>query len=521
MSFNGQASSVGASETSPPDSTFLLERPLLAAFAVCLLSRIVAYFLWHVAYNPAPNIYQLLDSDALKAEPFTSLYFMHIQPPLFNALYALSLALPDGTGPVLLQFLSILSTLAMMAVIHVFLRRFGYSARLAGILVAVFSLLPQVWGYEHVFFYAQFEAVLLACSMLFASNYLGNRGTSQYCAFALCLLVLGLIRSLFHIGWIAVVLLTVAGMKSRRYGPDKPALLIATLALAILGVVYVKNLAQFSTFSTSSWLGINTAEISVPLLSDGVRFPEIVDDFLRRTKAGEFSQSAALWEEADNPWRGWLATAQDCGEDKTTPRVLCATLKSNGGLNMNHLAMLKYSDELGKDALHAMRLYPRLYIDRARRSFIQFLTTPSWDFFLASPSLGRYADAWNLVFLYEQRNANLAQYGRAPWWSPARYPSSSMPLFILIVVAILVVLVRAGLEFRRYLTRRSGNADWVYPAIVVILFVLVPNLINGIESQCMRYSIEPILLLALAYGAAMAVRTIAGRVHALKTGMPH
>src|SRR5476649_77872 len=158
MSFNGQASSVGASETSPPDSTFLLERPLLAAFAVCLLSRIVAYFLWHVAYNPAPNIYQLLDSDALKAEPFTSLYFMHIQPPLFNALYALSLALPDGTGPVLLQFLSILSTLAMMAVIHVFLRRFGYSARLAGILVAVFSLLPQVWGYEHVFFYAQFRS---------------------------------------------------------------------------------------------------------------------------------------------------------------------------------------------------------------------------------------------------------------------------------------------------------------------------------------------------------------------------
>src|SRR5476651_1158129 len=141
MSFNGQASSVGASETSPPDSTFLLERPLLAAFAVCLLSRIVAYFLWHVAYNPAPNIYQLLDGEALKAEPFTSLYFMHIQPPLYNALYALSLALPDKIGSAFLQGLSVLSTLAMMAVSYIFLRRFGYAARLSGILVALFALL--------------------------------------------------------------------------------------------------------------------------------------------------------------------------------------------------------------------------------------------------------------------------------------------------------------------------------------------------------------------------------------------
>ena len=195
MSFTSQASSDDASRTPPPDFAFLQERPLWVAAALCLVSRIVARVFLDVGYNPAPNIYQLLDGAALKAEPFTSLYFMHIQPPLYNALYALSLAFPDRIGSAFLQSLSVLSTLAMMAVSYIFLRRFGYAARLSGILVALFALLPQVWGYEHVFFYAQFEAVLLICSMLFASNYLGNRGTGYYCAFALCLLMLGLIRS--------------------------------------------------------------------------------------------------------------------------------------------------------------------------------------------------------------------------------------------------------------------------------------------------------------------------------------
>jgi hypothetical protein len=521
MSLNGRASSADASRASPPESALLWEFPLLAAIAVCLLSRIVAHLLWQVAYNPEPNIYQLLDSEVLKTAPFTSLYFMHIQPPLFNALYALSLALPDGAGPAFLQFLSVFATLTMMVVSYIFLRRFGYSAGLAGIFVAVFSLLPQVWGYEHVFFYAQFEAVLLVCSMLFASNYLGNRGIGHYCAFALCLLVLGLTRSLFHIGWIAVVLLAIAGMKSRRYGPDRPALVIASLSLAMLGAVYAKNLAEFSAFSVSSWLGINFAEISVPMNRDSVRFPVIVDDFQRQIKAGEFSQSAALWAAADDPWRAWLPTAQDCGEDNKAPRVLCATRKANGGPNMNHVAMLKYSNELGKDALHAIRLYPRLYVDRARKSFIQFFTTPSWDFFLAAPSLGRYADAWNLAFMYEPRNANPPQHGHIPWWVLARYPTSSLPIFILVVVTVLFVLIRAALEFCRYLTKQSSAADWVYPGVVVILFVLVPNLINGIESQRIRYSIEPILFLALAYGAAMTARMIAGRIRLARTGMPH
>jgi hypothetical protein len=107
------------------ESRFLWEWPLLAAIVLCLLSRIAGHFLLGVTYNPAPNIYQLLDAEALKAEPFSSLYYMHIQPPLLNTLYALSLALPGGIGEGFLHFLSVFSTVAMMTVTYVFLRCFG------------------------------------------------------------------------------------------------------------------------------------------------------------------------------------------------------------------------------------------------------------------------------------------------------------------------------------------------------------------------------------------------------------
>ena len=498
------------------DSLSLREKSLWAAIALCLGTRFIAHLYSHAyraaAYQDAPDIWQLLDGDVLKAEPWASLYFMHMQPPLYNALYAVSLALPGNAGPALLQILSIVGTLAMMAVIFAFMQRFGYQAAAAGVAVAVFALLPQVWAYEHAFFYAQFEAVLLACAMLAASGYLRNRGTGLYCWFALSLLALGLTRSLFHIGWIVVALVVVAAMKSRRHGPDKAAWLVAALAIAVLGSAYFKNFVQFGKFAVSSWGPISVAQMTIPLESDRARFPEIVDDFLRRKNAGEFSRASALRKISDDTWYGWLEFAQDCGKDSQMPRVLCATRKANGKPNMNHAEILGYSEDLGRDALRSLRLYPALYADRVLDSVIEFLSRPCWDCYLARASLGRYANIWNAVFMYEPVDLEPGKPSTAPWWSLARYPTSSLPTFVLVLAAIFIVVTKAGIEFRRYWSGHSSDADWVFPGIAVILFLLVPHLINGVETNRMRYSIEPILFLALAYGGLAGFRVIRDRL---------
>jgi hypothetical protein len=49
----------------------------------------------------------------------------------------------------------------------------------------------------------------------------------------------------------------------------------------------------------------------------------------------------------------------------------------------------------------------------------------------------------------------------------------------------------------------------VFPAFVVLLYATIPNLTNGVETQRIRYSIEPILYIALIAGGLVLARRFA------------
>ncbi len=478
--------------------TALQEYPFWAAIAICAVSRIVARYAWGIFFNAAPDIYQRLDAGALRDAPFESLFYSHSQPPLYNGLYALSLELPQSAGPILLQCLSILATFAMMAVVYIFLRDFRFRPWLAGLAIALFSLLAAGLGYEHVFFYAQIEAVFVLCATLFAADYMREGRTESFCALAFCLAILGLTRSVFHLGWILLLLVLLIALRSRRHGPDRKAFLLTLLTVVAVGSVYAKNLIVFSTFSSSSWLGASLAEMSLPRETDRDHFPAIVDDFKRRIDAGEFSPSAKLAEASMNIWTAWLPAAKDCVPGDSQPRILCEIHKSDGGANLNHIAMLAYSHDLGQDGWRTLKLYPSLYAYKVKRAVVLFLTMPSWDFFLARPSLGRYGETASLLF-------GSTETARGSRWNPAHYPSLSVLCAALVILSIVIIFYRAAEELIGYSSGRLDHADWVFPAAVMVLFLLVPNLVNGLETQRMRYTVEPIMMLAQLHEVARLV----------------
>ena len=121
----------------------VLEKPLWAAIVFMLLVRAILIARYGVTFEISDTLWQLLDADVLRADPVRSLYFLHAQPPLFNALYAVSLQLPASVGPVFLQAIYVLSSISMVVVFHFFLRRFGYGVVAAAIGAAAFSVLPH------------------------------------------------------------------------------------------------------------------------------------------------------------------------------------------------------------------------------------------------------------------------------------------------------------------------------------------------------------------------------------------
>ncbi len=487
----------------------VLEKPLWAAIAFMLLVRAVLIARYGVTFEVSDRLWQLLDADVLRTDAVRSLYLLHAQPPLFNALYAASLQLPANVGPVFLQAIYVLSSLAMTVLFHFFLRRFGYGSVAAAIGAAAFSVLPQVLLYENMFQYAHLEATLVLGATFFAATYLSRRRLGAFVGFACCLVVLALLRSLFHLAWVAFTLLAIWYAGRSRSERALPTLLVAVAAIAVVTSLYVKNLREFGVFSSSSWQGINTASVTLPIRAgDAGAFPGVVKDFRARLERGDFSPSAALAFAAANFWAGWVPAAKGCGTGEQAAPALCAIRKSNGEANYNHIAIVRYSGELNKDAVHGVRLYPALYARRVASSFMTFFGTPSWSYAKAGPALKAYGDVWDSLLLFQPNRAFSPErsHDTGLMLLASRFLSASLPLCVLVLVGTIFIVVNGLSEGIAYLRGRRESADWVFPLLVIALFVVLPNFINGGEADRIRYTIEPLLLLALANGAKMLSR---------------
>src|SRR6185312_1265715 len=359
----------------------LRELPLGLAIAFCLCIRLLFHHLYGLSFDPSVPWWQMLDTEQLRTAPLHAIYFMHMQPPLLNLLYAAALAVPGGTGFLLLQILFVGSSLLIVGMLYVFLRRFGARPWAAGCAAALFGVLPQVLLYENIYFYSHLEAVLVLAATLFASAYFEQRRLASFIGFAACLVVLGLLRSLFHIGWIVVVLAVTCAAASRHPGWGRRAVLVSAVASLLVGSVYLKNLKEFGIFSASSWDGISLMTMTLPARGrDVLKFPQVIEDIRQGVERGEYSSATKAALESSDLWTAWVELAKPCSADGKQQPVLCAITRSNGEPNFNHLFIIDYSRSLARDAWHMLRRHPRVYVDHAGSSVFTFLGTPSWDY---------------------------------------------------------------------------------------------------------------------------------------------
>ncbi|WP_296383346.1 hypothetical protein [Reyranella sp.] len=466
--------------------------------------RLAFHHLYDLSYDLDAGWWQMLDPELIRTAPLQSIYLMHMQPPLLNMLYAAAVALPGTLGFTLLHLLFAGASLAVVAMLYAFIRRFGASPWTAGAGAALFGVLPQVVLYENLFFYAQLEAVLVLAAAAFAASYFERRRLAPFVGFAACLVVLGMLRSLFHLGWVVTVLIGACVLASRHRDWDRRAIAVAAASIFVVASVYVKNLKEFGIFSASSWDGISLMSMAMPMRGgDEVKFAPALDDIRGRAERGELSPATAEALEHGDVWWGWLGSAKDCNAGRERREVLCAIVDSHGEPNFNHIAIVGYSRDLARDAWRVLRLHPRVYLDHAGSSLLTFLGTPSWDYRHIPFKLAAYTSAWNRLLLYESVHT-FRGTGRVAtgWWESTmnRLAASSLPLLFLIVAGSAFIVLAGIGDAIGYWRGTRPTADWAFPMLVLALFVSVPNLINGVETQRIRYSIEPLIYLAIFAG---------------------
>ena len=234
--------------------------PLHVVIAVFVASRVAA-FAAGVRFDDGllHNAYQLLDGRLLRDNPVESIYYLHSQPPLFNALTALVVQLPHGAINTALALAWHAAGLATAVALFATMTRLGVRPWLAAGLGSLFVISPAVLLTESWFFYTQPEMLLIALALLGLARFATSRRTFDGLLFSGSLAALVLLRSSFHpvlLVALLVIVWRVLHLGTRRLTT------IAVIPLVLVGAWSVKNVLVFDSWSNSTWLGMNLAYVA-------------------------------------------------------------------------------------------------------------------------------------------------------------------------------------------------------------------------------------------------------------------
>jgi hypothetical protein len=142
-------------------------------------------------------------------------------------------------------------------------------------------------------------------------------------------------------------------------------------ALALLSLLYVKNLVLFGEFAPSTWVGMNLARVTIRRLGHDRREALI--------RQGVLSDVAGVRPFA--PLRDYPARLSDVGGFEGVA-CLRDVVKSTGAPNMNHLAYVGISSLYLHDALRVVWHEPSAYLRGVREAWFDYLSSATESSFL-------------------------------------------------------------------------------------------------------------------------------------------
>ena len=242
-------------------STSLLGRfsPHLVVVGAFVASRI-AFWLAGVRFLQTPQ-WQLLDYRLLQHDPVSSIWHMHMQPPLYNGLFAVLLQLPTSTqkaaGTLVWMAFGLVLALGTYLLLVELRVPPWVSVAVVGVWVVASPsyLFAENWDYLVIV-----SAALLVLCGLMLVRYLRTGAWRHAAGTAAALCAVVLVNSTYEWWWLVPVV-ALAVLARRQDG--RRFLVAASVPLVLVGTWYVKDVVLFGTTTTSSWTGMNFSRITL------------------------------------------------------------------------------------------------------------------------------------------------------------------------------------------------------------------------------------------------------------------
>jgi hypothetical protein len=444
-----------------------------------------AYYLAGVRFDASSLNFsmQYLDRELLTTKLLQSLYYLHIQPPLFNLFLGSVLKLVPGHPEVLFQVIYVCAGFVLYSSIFLLQVRLGVSALVALILSTAFVASPSFITYEHMLFYTFPAAVLLAFSALLLSSFLRDARFVKGLAFFSLLMLIPGIRSMFHIVWFCVIAaaLVVYRRRNRR--------IVALAALGpflILFSFFFKNYVLFDRFTTSTWNGMNlwyTSGLYMPLAER--------ERLVGEDKLSEAALIPLYQDSRDYPISSSVKNKYPHVEALTQIR------KSTGTLNFNNFAYIAISDQYFLDTVYLARHYPKyIFVGISKALFDYFKSTTEHGYLAFNlRKLSRVDSVYNRL-VFGKVSLSRAQGRRIPGFPQGKdyvnmYPLLALGLFATLLYAILFTLGMAG---PRAPTSGAQRGLLLFMIFNIIYVACVATLASTGENNRYRFCTDPLYL---------------------------
>jgi len=455
--------------------------------------------------SPYPGYFQFIDAPLLRTRLLESLWYFHAHPPLLNLFVGIGEKLFGDDAVVYFNVAFHALGLLLAATVYLLTRRLSASRVTAVLTTALLVFSPSFVLYENWLMYSFPAAALVVMAALALHEYIGTRKAVWGAAFFGLLATLLLTRSLFHLAWLVLIIgLVVVVLWERRW----QVLKVASVPLLVVVLWYGKNYYLFGAFTASTMMGLGMSNVSTltvpreqlePLVQTGELSPlALVDRF---TKAPLFFSSQKL-------------------APMGVP-VVDEISKSTGHYNWNNRQLIAINRIYARDALTAMRKFPRNY--RAGVGLSNRL-------FFSPTSMNRFFTPENRDAVVPiERLYDPILYGARQMPEPAPQPVfgfvHSLALEVntssRLIIVWFLMLGYGYVHARRAIVDRKSGAT---PRAVVLGFFVVTAIYVHVvattielgENYRYRFLVEPLFFVVTAVAITDAVRWVRAKLEADK-----
>ncbi len=431
---------------------------------------------------------QLLAVRLLKGQLLTSVWYLHSQPPLFNLYCGLLLHLPTAIQ-ITVAWVSFMAIgLVLVIATYLLLIELRVSVTLALMVARVMMVSPSAVLYETWLFYAYPSAAALALAGLCCARYLRTQKWQYGLGFFSCVCGLALTDSLFEPIWVLAVVVLIAVIARHRL---RQVATVAAIPVLLLAGWMVKDAVMFGTLTTSSWTGMNLADLTlVPAARSGQLRSLIREDRLT---------PLALV----GPWKGVAAYVPKFVPVRHTGvAALDDRFGNHGQPNFNNIAYVRVSSLLLADDLRYIEREPADYLRHVAIGAEVWLTpTDQYPFVYQNwLRIRPLVDGFDTVVggQSEQAPAATTAFGAIDGHAP---PASHLSYSTVLVYAVALVGTPLFLWFRRrHLDRKTVGVLVLLWGTSVYAYATA-SLIDIAENNRLRFELGPYpLVLAIVVG---------------------